>query len=151
MALPNLKDYYQAAQLGTIIKWCDEDYSAKWKDIERTVADIPVQSLIGNSKLVKASQESIDPISSHTLNIWFDAIEQFKLEREVKMLSWFAYDDCFKPSLSDQQFINWTRKGITAVCTIIKNGNIISFIDMKEKFGLEKCDFFQILTVEGLF
>ena len=45
MALPNLKDYYQAAQLGTIIKRCDEDYSAKWKDIERTVADIPVQSL----------------------------------------------------------------------------------------------------------
>lgn len=26
MALPNLKDYYRAAQLRPVVKWCDEDY-----------------------------------------------------------------------------------------------------------------------------
>ena len=29
MALPNLRDYYLAAQLTTV--WCDDGYEAKWK------------------------------------------------------------------------------------------------------------------------
>lgn len=134
MALPNLKDYYRAAQLGPIIKWCDKDYSTKWKDIEMIATDVPIQSLIGNIKSIKALRDSIDPISSHTLNLWFDLIKQYKLERDVRLLNWFAYDDRFKPSLSDQNFRSWQRNGITAMCTITENGNMMN--DMKDIFGL---------------
>ena len=74
MALPNLKDYCHAA----VMKQFDKDYSAKWKDIEMNVAEIPIQSLIGNIKLVKVLQDSIDSISSHAPNTWFDLIKQQK-------------------------------------------------------------------------
>ena len=52
MAHPNLKDYYRAAQLRPAIKWCAEGYTSKWKDIERAVAGIPTQSLIGSAELI---------------------------------------------------------------------------------------------------
>lgn len=35
MALPNLKDYYGAVQLRPVVKWCNERYTAKWKDIDQ--------------------------------------------------------------------------------------------------------------------
>lgn len=78
MALPNLKDYYRAAQLRPVVKWCDEGYTAKWKDIKRAVAGVPSQSLIGIAKLIKSLQDTIDPITLHTLNIWFDFTTQIR-------------------------------------------------------------------------
>lgn len=50
-----------------------------------TVADIPVQSLISSIKL-KALQNSVDPISFHTLNIWFDLIKQVRHANEINEL-----------------------------------------------------------------
>lgn len=127
MAHPNLKDYYRPALLRPVVQWCDEGYTAKWKDFERAVAGVPTQSLIGNAKSVKSLQDTIDPITLHTLNIWFDFVKQHKLERDLKLLSWFAYDDRFKPSLSDRNFREWSRKGLTAMCTFTKNGDVMSF------------------------
>lgn len=71
VALANLKDYYYATQLAPVIKLGDTAYNAKWKDIEMTVADTPVQSLIGNIKLKTAIEQATDSISSHTLNVLF--------------------------------------------------------------------------------
>ena len=59
MGLPKLKDYYRAAQLRPIIMWCDKDYNAKWKDIEKVVADTPTQALVGNLKLMKSLQRTL--------------------------------------------------------------------------------------------
>ena len=151
MALPNLKDYYRAAQLRPVVKWCDKGYIAKWKDIERTVAGIPTQSLIGNAVLMKSLQDKIDPITLHTLNIWFDFVKQHKLERDLKLLSWFAYDDGFKPNLSDHNFKNWGRKGLTAMCTLTKNGNVMNFQELKTKYGLENRNHFRYLQLRDYF
>lgn len=151
MALPNLKDYYRAAQLRPVVKWCDEDYTAKWKDIERAVAGIPTQSLIGNAELMKSLQDTIDPITLHTLNLWFDFTKQHKLERDLKLLSWFAYDDRFKPSLSDHNFRDWGRKGLTSMCTLTKNGNVMNFQELKTSYGLENRDHFRYLQLRDYF
>lgn len=137
MALPNLRDYYEAAQLGPIVKWCDKHYNSKWKEIEMRVANKPVQSLLGNITLIKTLKDSIDPITFHTRTIWADFIKRHRLEKEVRLLSWIAYDERFKPNLSDLTYRNWERKGITAMCTILKNGNIMSFQDLREIYGLK--------------
>ena len=34
------------------------------------------------------------------------------------------------------------KRGITAMCTVRKNGDMMSFEDLKEKCGLENEDFF---------
>ena len=100
---------------------------------------IPIQSLIGNAELMKSLQDTIDPITLHTLNIWFDFVKQNKLERDLKLLSWFAYNDRFKPSLSDHKFRDWGGKGLTAMCTLIKNGNIMNLkTRVKNKLWIRK-------------
>lgn len=81
---------------------------------------------IGNIKLVKALQDSIDRKSSHHKHIWLDLIKQYKLERDVRLFSWFAYDDRFKP-------------------------NILSFQGLKERWGLKNEGFLYVFTVERLF
>ncbi|KAF3844504.1 hypothetical protein F7725_007667 [Dissostichus mawsoni] len=78
-------------------------------------------------------------------------ITMYKLEREVKILSWFAYDNRFKPNLGDQNFKEWETKGITAMCTVTKNGSMMSFVDLKEKYGLENSDFFRYLQLRDYF
>ena len=84
---------------------------------------------------MKSLQDVIDPITLHTLNIWFDFYKEIKLERELKLLSWFAYDDRFKPSLSDHNFRDWAGKGLTAMCTLTKNGNVMNFQELKTSYG----------------
>lgn len=125
-----------------IIKWCDKEYRAKWKDIEITVTDIPTQSLIGSSEPINLLQESIVLTTFHSVNIWSEFIKNFKSEKRCKavklkkkgtlqqLLSWFAYADRFKKGLSDRDFRNWGYKGITAMCTFINNGNM-SFQQLK--------------------
>lgn len=47
-ALPCLQDYYYAAQLKPLVNWCSPNYEAKWKTMEITQLDFPLQSLLGN-------------------------------------------------------------------------------------------------------
>ena len=42
MSLPNLRDYYYSPQLKTVILWCDNNYEAKWKDMERKCKDTSI-------------------------------------------------------------------------------------------------------------
>lgn len=51
MALPNLKLYFQAAQLRPLCLWCDNSYIARWKDIETCAPDYNVQTLLGEEGL----------------------------------------------------------------------------------------------------
>ena len=89
-----------------------------------------MQSLLGNITLKKTLKGSIDPITSHTLTIWADFFKRDRFEKEVRLLSWIAHDERFKPNLSNLTYRNWERKGITAMRTILKNGNM-SFQDLR--------------------
>ena len=151
LSLPNLKAYFQAAQLGPLLKWCDENYIARWKDIEKNVLQYPIQSLVGNVNLTKKLQGSINPITTHTLDIWFDLIKKYKLGQDMQLLNWFAYDESFKPSQTDFTFRQWATNGVTAICTIIKNGNVMSFQELKRTYGLGDRDFFRYLQLRNYF
>ncbi|CAI5636845.1 unnamed protein product [Oreochromis niloticus] len=151
VGLPNLKDYYHAAQTRPAIKWCDQNFNAKWKDIEIKVQDVPVQTFLGNEQLKKTLQHFLDPITSHTLEIWFGLVKQSKLEREVKMLNWAAYVVGVIPSAHDSGFRKWEQKGITAICTIMKDGHLMSFQDLKDRYSLEKTDFYRYLQLRDYF
>ena len=47
MALPCLKDYYLSAQLRYLVRWCNPAYEARWKDIELSSMETPIQSALG--------------------------------------------------------------------------------------------------------
>ena len=46
LALPSLKGYFHAAQIRHVICWCDKDYVAKWKNLEKLIQGREILSLI---------------------------------------------------------------------------------------------------------
>lgn len=76
MSLPNLRYYYYSAQLRTTTCWCDNNYEAKWKEMERECSGIPIQAVMGDHKLMTVYQVHIHPLVSFTLQIWFEISKQ---------------------------------------------------------------------------
>lgn len=53
MALPNLEDYYYAAQIRSLVCLCDPQFTARWKEIqEGGSVGPPVQAVIADKKLI---------------------------------------------------------------------------------------------------
>lgn len=147
MSLPSLKEYYIAAQLRPLVCWCDMEYTAKWKTIEISQSDVPIQTLLGDRKRAGNLADSLDPVTLFTLQIWFKTVKRLGLGKEARVLRWIAFDPDFVPAFIDHRFKQWTMNGITAFCCIMENGVMMSFQTMKEKFGLENHDLFRYLQL----
>lgn len=85
MALPNLEAYFHAAQIGYIICWCDDDYEAKWKNLEKPVQGREIQSLIGDREEAMRVIKQLNSVTQFTLKIWF-IVRKYKLEKELGLL-----------------------------------------------------------------
>lgn len=116
MGLPKLMEYFYAAQLRPVYCWCKSEFRAKWKDIEKEVNQIPIQNMVGDSQLYKEHKTNMDPITVHTLDLWFKVLKMNKIQNDAKILKWVAYDSKFNPAKYDQRFKQWVGKGITAWC-----------------------------------
>uniref|UniRef100_A0A3P9HXL6 Reverse transcriptase domain-containing protein n=1 Tax=Oryzias latipes TaxID=8090 RepID=A0A3P9HXL6_ORYLA len=118
-ALPNLKEYFRAAQIHCLVYWCNTEYVARWKDIELFTPRFPIQTCMGENGVPATAKEHLDlnPITLFTLENWYYVIKQLKLGKEIRLLKWTAYDDKFRPAQFDHRFKQWADKGITAMCT----------------------------------
>lgn len=52
LALPNLEEYFYAAQIRPLIYWCNNNYFSRWKSIEIEQAGIEVRNLIAYKGLL---------------------------------------------------------------------------------------------------
>lgn len=53
-----------------------------------------------------------------------------------EFLWWFASNSRFIAGNHDRKFKHWANKGITAICTMVKDENMLGFERLKEKFEL---------------
>ena len=104
LALPNLLKYYYAAQIRPLVYWCDSEYTARWKDIELKTEGCYTQSMVANRDMFKKNENTLDLITRFTLEIWFTVVRKYNLEKEIKILSWVAYDSKFKSGAMDNKF-----------------------------------------------
>ena len=144
--LPSLKNYFISSQVKTLLYWCDSKYMAKWKDIEcYEGSDVPLPALLADNKRL----ESIDDLENiwvkTTLTIWKELIKTYTLDKEVKIISWLAYDKNFKPNSIDTRFRIWIAKGIKVFFQIVKDNQFESFDTLQDKYHLEKEDFYRYL------
>lgn len=151
MALPNLKEYFRASQIKHIVNWCDKTYIAKWKSLEQFVNEREISSLIGDADEAKGFYDQMSTITQFTLKMWYDVIHQHKLEPDLRVLRWPAYDKDFTPNTQDQRFKQWISSGVTALCTVIRGGRFMSFQEMKDKFLLSNQDHFRYLQLRDYF
>lgn len=145
--LPSLRDYYFAAQMRALICWCNPSYNAQWKNIEEKVTSIPIQATLADNNLQGYIHTIDNPWVKLTLKIWKTIIKEYKLEGDIVILKWCAYDSDFSPNKLDSRFKDWTAKGITALCNVMKGGTLLSFETLKEKHLLEKQDFYRYLQM----
>lgn len=151
MALPCLKDYYNAAQIRPLLNWCSTEFTAHWKDIETNNGALPVQTYIGEKSIPSNVKEELDPITILTLENWHSVAKQLKFTDGLNLLRWFAYDGNFTPGLTDKTFRSWAARGATAICTTIHNGNMLSFQALKDHIGLTNTDFFRYLQLRDYY
>lgn len=76
MVLPNLKEYFHAAQIRPVICWCDKNYMAKWKNIEQFIQGREIQSLMGVSEETISMIEQVDTDTQLTLKLWFNLVQK---------------------------------------------------------------------------
>lgn len=142
MSLPCLESYYKAAQLQYVIYWCDRGYDAKWKELELSQLDIPLQSLLGYKSLETKYSSNLSDLTKVPVNIWFKEICSSHLERKAWLLRWVEQDRDFGPAQLDLQFKEMSQKGITLYCVISSNSGSESFQQLQEKHDLGKQDFY---------
>lgn len=151
LALPNIENYYKSAQLRYLIYLCDPNYNAKWKNLELSQLDIPLQSLLGDRNLYLLYKQNLSGWTRTPLNIWFGECRKNKLENHMKILRWVTHDKDFKPAQMDGRFKQWLSKGITTYCLISDKGTLHCFQKLKDKYDLENQDFFRYLQVRAHF
>lgn len=150
MGLPNLKEYFNAAQLRYIVCWCKPDYMVKWKDMEREFGEYPIQSIVGDKDTFNQIKKHMDSITVFTLELWFKIVKVHRIQEDTKVLKWVGFDSNFAPARYGG-FKQWVNKGVTAWCTLEKKGEMEGFQDMREKYGLGKQEFFRYLQLRDYY
>lgn len=149
LALPNLREYFYAAQLKYMVCWCSPEYYAKWKNIELTQSKSLPQTRLGEKHYRR--QEDDNFTVSETLKTWTDIVRKYKLEGDCRLLLWPSQTTLFRPGQTDKTFTTWTDRGITAICTLTEGNVFKSFERVKNEFELENKDLFRFLQLRHFF
>lgn len=151
MSLPCLRDYYLSAQLGPLVCWCNPAYEAKWKDIELSLMDIPIQSVLGSISRINEVLQLHNQFVAFSMKIWLQVIKRFGLQGEIRLLSWPAFDPRFLPATQDHRYKQWAQRGITSLCLMTTKGKFNTFEGLCQTFELGKEDFYRYLQVRHYF
>lgn len=107
----------------------------------------PIQAILMDSNIQKYIDKVHNPWVKCTLNIWKNVVRKFKLEQDLTPFKWYAYDSDFIPNKLDPRFKSWSAKGLPTFDSLFKDGNLISFDTLKQKYNLEKQDFYRYLQI----
>ena len=151
LSLPNLKEYFNAAQLRYVHCWCKLDYEVKWKKMGKSFGMCPIQSIIGDRETFEKVRNQMDSITKFTLELWFKLLRHNKAEKDTTLLKWVAFDSSFKPAGRGGGFGQWADKGITAWCALVEKGKIMSFQDLKTTYGLDWREFYKYLQIRDYY
>lgn len=122
MALPDLKNYYYAAQMRTLGYLCDSQYRARWKEIEQEgFVGPPIQALMADPKLQNDLTNKNNPRIKTTLKAWQKVVRKYNLKGAEIILRLCTYDTDFIPNRTDSRFKIWMDRGLTAYCCFIHN------------------------------
>ena len=110
-----------------------------------------VLGMVANRKMFKEKEGMLDPIIRFTLEIWFTVVRKYRLENEIEILNWMAYDTNFKPGNLNLKFKQWATKGLTILDTVMEKGEIKSFLKLRREYELEQQDFYMYLQIRDYF
>lgn len=93
----------------------------------------------------------MDPITTFTLELWHKIIKNYGIKNEINLLKWVVSDTEFTPVHFDMGFKQWEKKGVTAWCTLEKDGKLESFQNIRDKYDLDAHDLYRYLLLRDYY
>lgn len=150
LKLPNLQWYYWAAQLTTASCWFAQKTPQSWMSMERSMSSpLPLNSYLYSAKLKELKALTLNPFVKNTILVWY---EVHKHKGEIPVLSRFTPIWCnrdFKPGQKDMGFKIWANKGLSIIADLFDNNTLLSFVDLKQKYGIQPNHFFKYLQIRS--
>lgn len=84
------------------------------------------------------------------LRVWKAVIKDHKLEEDIKILTWCAYDSDFMPNMLDDWFKSWMKKGMASLCIITQKHELMCFQTLRE-FSFKNLDFYRFLQLRSYY
>ena len=148
LALPNLRNYYWAANFCKIALWCQEP-TLDWCQLEaKSCRSTSLLALLTSSLPIKTKQYSDNPIVTSTLRIWFQFRRAFGLY-DLSNHSPILDNHLFPPSISDAAFSTWRRLGLVNIKDLYINNVFASFQELSNRFNLPKTHLFRYVQVRN--
>ena len=152
MALPNFMYYYWAANIRALRYWLRSDTTAPaWTILERASVESTSLAALLCSKLPftqPISSFTSNPIITHSIKIWNQVRRSFSL-KDLSMAAPIAKNHMFTPSLMDEAFDAWSRKGVVSLSDLYIDGNFASFEQLVQKYNIPKSNFFRYLQLRN--
>lgn len=139
LGLPNLQNYYYAAQIQTLQIWLNDDMQAKWRSIERSTSKMgKLLPLFGK----KPNQKTDNKWFQNTLTAWNKVRRDLKINTELLALREIRDDPDFIPNKEGGIFNIWNQKGLRIFGQFIDNKGIVQFESLQKEYGLPHSHFF---------
>ena len=148
LGLPNLKNYYWAAQINAIVAWIGNDREAIWTQIEQdsvrgtSLSVLPFIDIKSVNK-IKIKNEWI----KHTLKVWTTVKKMLRGPETISRAMLIVGNIEFPPSVWDSGFRRWANKGLCTINQLFKETEFKSFPQLQEQFGLPSNDLYRYLQI----
>lgn len=146
LSLPNFLYYYWAANIHKLTFWMHAPQT-NWCLLEaKSCRSTSLRALLCSSLPLSPSRHSSNPIVLSTLKIWFQFRRHFKF-KSPSVLTPLSNNHMFPPSVIDNAFLVWERKGIGSVKDLYQSDVFSSFQNLKDKHALSGIDQFRYFQV----
>ena len=152
LALPNFQVYYWSANIHRILYWLHchyglSDWVPTWVKLEEALCrPMSLEALACAPLPMPSLKPDCGPVVSQSLRIW----KQFKRCYGIKAISIFSpcnNNPAFPPSLHDDAFEVWRRKGIAVFKDLYIDKTFASFAQLSLNFQLPKTHLFRYFQI----
>uniref|UniRef100_A0A8C5H005 Reverse transcriptase n=1 Tax=Gouania willdenowi TaxID=441366 RepID=A0A8C5H005_GOUWI len=149
--IPNLKNYYYAAQLRSLLTWVCQEEDSIWFGMEQ--GDCPGMFLdtipfINPDAWSKEKKKVTNEWVKTTLSIWSNIRKTLNLSSSLCRLIHIHHNLEFPPSSG---FKNWAGKGLIMLDQMVERGSLMSFQQLQQRYDLPAQDFYKYLQVRNYF
>ena len=117
--LPNLKNYYWAAQLRAIIMWITKD--ALWMGMEQnSYKNIPIDLLPFLSEVTLKRLKVGNVLIKGTMKVYSMVRRKLKLSNSICRATRISTKPDFLPSMMDAGYNRWTHQGLKYIAQMFK-------------------------------
>ncbi len=146
LALPNLLNYYWAANLQKVIYWFQSPH-IKWCEAEaKTCKSTSLVVLITMKSPFSPSQFSSSPVVISTLKIYNQFRQAFQLT-DFSLETPICNNHLFPAAKLDATFKKWQDLGIVKCSDLFIDNIFANYNNLIQKLNLQKSDFFRYLQV----